>query len=209
MEIVTEPDMRSAEEARQFLMKLRTILQYLGVSTGNMEEGSFRCDANMSIRPEGSPETYPKVEVKNINSFKAVFRALEFEASARGRVVEKGGRLRQETRGWADDKGITQSQRSKEYAHDYRYFPEPDLPPLNLSPAWVREIEAGLPELPEASATGSSVPVRAVPCTMPGFSPASKGWPTTSRFAEGDQGPRPGEEGQEHGNWLLGEFSPG
>ena len=150
MEIVSEPDMRSPEEARQYLIKLRSILQYLGVSTGNMEEGSFRCDANISIRPMGSSESLAKVEVKNMNSFRAVYRALEYEAERQRKVAEEGGELTQETRGWVEDKGVTQSQRSKEYAHDYRYFPEPDLPPLTLSPAWVKEIESQLPELPEA-----------------------------------------------------------
>jgi len=149
MEIVSEPDMRSPEEARQYLIKLRSILQYLGVSTGNMEEGSFRCDANISIRPADSSESLAKVEVKNMNSFKAVFRALEHEEKRQREVAEKGGQLSQETRGWVEETGITQSQRSKEYAHDYRYFPEPDLPPLTLSPAWVKEIESRLPELPE------------------------------------------------------------
>lgn len=150
MEIVSEPDLRSAEEARQYLIKLRSILRYLGVSTGNMEEGSFRCDANVSIRPAGSKEGFAKVEVKNMNSFKAVYRALEFEAVRQRKVVEEGGRLVQETRGWVEERGITQSQRSKEYAHDYRYFPEPDLPPLALSREWVEEIRARLPELPDA-----------------------------------------------------------
>ena len=150
MEIVSEPDLRSPEEARQYLIKLRTILQYLGVSTGNMEEGSFRCDANISIRPEGSSETLAKVEVKNMNSFKAVYRALEYEAIRQRKVASEGGQLHQETRGWLDDKGITQSQRSKESAHDYRYFPEPDLPPLVLTEDWVSQIKVGLPELAEA-----------------------------------------------------------
>ena len=150
MEIVTEPDIRTPEEARQFLMKLRTILRYLGVSTGNMEEGSFRCDANISIRADGRADTSPKVEVKNMNSFKAVYRALEFEADRQRKVTAEGGRLSQETRGWVDDKGVTLPQRSKEYAHDYRYFPEPDLPPLKLEEAWVKQIQAGLPELPSA-----------------------------------------------------------
>jgi len=150
MEIVGEPDLRSPEEARQYLIKLRTILQYLGVSTGNMEEGSFRCDANISIRPVGSQDGFAKVEVKNMNSFKAVYRALEYEAERQRRVAEEGGKLVQETRGWVEEKGITVMQRSKEYAHDYRYFPEPDLPPLVLSPSWVEEIKSRLPELPEA-----------------------------------------------------------
>jgi len=149
MEIVGEPDMSSPEEARQYLMKLRTILQYLGVSTGNMEEGSFRCDANISIRPRGTTEYLSKVEVKNMNSFKAVYRALDYEAKRQQEVLEKGGKLTQETRGWVEPKGITVSQRSKEYAHDYRYFPEPDLPPLVFSKKWVEEIRARLPELPD------------------------------------------------------------
>jgi aspartyl-tRNA(Asn)/glutamyl-tRNA(Gln) amidotransferase subunit B len=150
MEIVTEPDLRSPEEARQFLIKLRSILQYLGVSTGNMEEGSFRCDANISIRPVGSSDTLAKVEVKNMNSFKAVYLALEYEAERQRKVAKEGGELVQETRGWVEERGITVAQRSKEYAHDYRYFPEPDLPPLVMSSTWVKEIRARLPELPEA-----------------------------------------------------------
>jgi aspartyl-tRNA(Asn)/glutamyl-tRNA(Gln) amidotransferase subunit B len=150
MEIVGEPDIRSPEEARQYLIKLRTILQYLGVSTGNMEEGSFRCDANISIKPSQSDETLAKAEVKNMNSFKAVYRALEYEAERQRKVAQEGGRLFQETRGWLDEKGVTVSQRSKEYAHDYRYFPEPDLPPLVLSQDWIEEIKSKLPELPEA-----------------------------------------------------------
>ena len=150
MEVVSEPDLRSAEEARQYLVKLRNILRYLGVSTGNMEEGSFRCDANVSIRPAGSSKSLAKVEVKNMNSFKAVYRAMEYEAERQRKVAEEGGRLVQETRGWVEERGATQSQRSKEYAHDYRYFPEPDLPPLTLSPSWVEEIRSRLPELPEA-----------------------------------------------------------
>ncbi len=150
MEIVGEPDLRSPEEARQYLIKLRSILQYLGVSTGNMEEGSFRCDANISVRSENGLESATKVEVKNMNSFKAVYRALEYEASRQRKVLVDGERLVQETRGWVEEAGKTVSQRSKEYAHDYRYFPEPDLPPLMLSREWVEEIRSKLPELPEA-----------------------------------------------------------
>ncbi len=149
MEIVGEPDLRSPEEARQYLMKLRTILQYLDVSTANMEEGSFRCDANISIRPEGASESLAKVEVKNMNSFKAVYRALEYEEKRQKKAAEAGKKLSQETRGWVEDRGITISQRSKEYAHDYRYFPEPDLPPLALGSEMVEKIRAQLPELPE------------------------------------------------------------
>jgi len=150
MEIVGEPDLRSPEEARQYLMKLRTILQYLGVSTGNMEEGSFRCDANISIRSENSQESNPRVEVKNMNSFRAVYRAMEYEAKRQRKAAAEGKRLIQETRGWIEEKGKTVSQRSKEYAHDYRYFPEPDLPPLILDRKWVEDVKAKLPELPDA-----------------------------------------------------------
>ncbi|MFA5308284.1 MAG: Asp-tRNA(Asn)/Glu-tRNA(Gln) amidotransferase subunit GatB [Dehalococcoidales bacterium] len=150
MEIVSDPDLRSPEEARQYLVKLRSILQYLGVSTGNMEEGSFRCDANISIRPVGSKELGPKVEVKNLNSFKAVFMAMEYEAVRQRKAVAEEKKLVQETRGWVEPEGKTVSQRSKEYAHDYRYFPEPDLPPVVISREWVEAVRAKLPELPEA-----------------------------------------------------------
>jgi len=150
MEIVGEPDLRSPEEARQYLIKLRSILQYLGVSTANMEEGSFRCDANISIRPQDSTDFLAKVEVKNMNSFKAVYLALEYEAKRQRRIAEEGKKMVQETRGWVEERGITVAQRSKEYAHDYRYFPEPDLPPLVLGREWVEEIRSKLPELPEA-----------------------------------------------------------
>ena len=150
MEVVGEPDLCSPEEARQYLVKLRSILQYLEVSTGNMEEGSFRCDANISIRPENSPDSLAKVEVKNMNSFRAVYRAMEYEAQRQRKAAAEGRRLSQETRGWVEEKGKNVSQRSKEYAHDYRYFPEPDLPPLVLDRDWVEKIRAELPELPEA-----------------------------------------------------------
>ncbi len=149
MEIVGEPDLRSPEEAREYLMKLRSILQYLGVSNANMEEGSFRCDANISIRPVGTTEYLTKVEVKNMNSFKAVYKALEYEAERQREAMETGERIEQETRGWVEESGKTVSQRSKEFAHDYRYFPEPDLPPLTISEDWIEEVRAKLPELPE------------------------------------------------------------
>jgi aspartyl-tRNA(Asn)/glutamyl-tRNA(Gln) amidotransferase subunit B len=150
MEIVSEPDLRSPEEARQYLIKLRSILQYLGVSTGNMEEGSFRCDANISVRPAGSKELGPKVEVKNLNSFKAVFLAMEYEAKRQRKAAAEGKKLVQETRGWVEPEGKTVSQRSKEYAHDYRYFPEPDLPPVIIGRDWVGAVKKKLPEMPEA-----------------------------------------------------------
>ena len=148
MEVVSEPDMRSPEEAREYLTSLHSILQYLEVSTGNMQEGSFRCDANVSIRPAGTEEYMPRVEVKNMNSFRAVFNALKHEVTRQTRVVEDGGKVAQETRGWVEERGATVSQRSKEYAHDYRYFPEPDLPPLAIDQSLVHEITSRLPELP-------------------------------------------------------------
>jgi aspartyl-tRNA(Asn)/glutamyl-tRNA(Gln) amidotransferase subunit B len=150
LETVSEPDMRSPEEARQYLVKLRQILRYIGVSSANMEEGSFRCDANISLRPAGSTELGAKVEVKNMNSFRAVYRALSFEVERQREQLQKGERLIQETRGWVEEQGATVSQRTKEYAHDYRYFPEPDLPPLRLERDYVEAVRARLPELPDA-----------------------------------------------------------
>lgn len=150
MEVVSEPEISSPEEARDYLIKLRSILRYLGVSTGNMEEGSFRCDANISIRPSGSEEFGEKVELKNLNSFKAVYQALGYEVKRQEKALDEGDTLVQETRGWLDAKNITVTQRTKEYANDYRYFPEPDLPPLVIDRAWVAKIRASIPELPEA-----------------------------------------------------------
>ena len=150
MEIVSEPDMRTPAEAREYLVRLRQILRYIGVSDANMEEGNFRCDANISLRPRGTAPFGSKVEVKNMNSFRAVHDALVFEEKRQAAVLEEGGRIPQETRGWVDERGETVSQRSKEDANDYRYFPEPDLPPLRLSRDYVEQLRAGLPELPEA-----------------------------------------------------------
>jgi aspartyl-tRNA(Asn)/glutamyl-tRNA(Gln) amidotransferase subunit B len=150
METVSEPDIRSPEEARDYLIKIRNILRYLGVSTGNMEEGSFRCDANISLRPRGTKQLFSKVEVKNLNSFKAVYQSMKYEAKRQKKLLEQGGNPVQETRGWIEEEGVTVVQRSKEYADDYRYFPEPDLPPIILERAWVEGINAKLPELPEA-----------------------------------------------------------
>lgn len=149
MEIVSEPDMRSPEEARLYMQKLREILVYLGVASGRMEEGSLRCDANISVRPVGQQQLGVKTEIKNMNSFRSVERALEYEAKRQIALIREGGRIRQETRGWVENRGVTVSQRSKEQADDYRYFPEPDLPPLIISPSWVEEIRATLPELPD------------------------------------------------------------
>jgi len=150
MEVVSEPDIRSPEEARQYLMQLRTILRYLDVSTGDMEAGAFRCDANISVRRKGETTHGTPVEVKNLNSFRAVKLALEYEMARQSVLLTRGESVARETRGWVADEGRTVSQRSKELAHDYRYFPEPDLPPLNISPEWVAEVAQWVPELPEA-----------------------------------------------------------
>jgi aspartyl-tRNA(Asn)/glutamyl-tRNA(Gln) amidotransferase subunit B len=149
-EIVSEPDMRAPEEAYAYLTTLRQILLYTGVSDCNMEEGSLRCDANVSVRPRGSQEFGTKVEVKNLNSFRFLQKALEYEIERHIGVLESGGRISQETRLWNQSANRTDSMRSKEKAHDYRYFPEPDLLPVHVSSAWREEIRAALPELPDA-----------------------------------------------------------
>ena len=150
IEIVTEPDLRSAADAAECFSRVREILVALGANDGNMEEGSLRCDANVSVRPAGQTTLGTKTEVKNVNSFRYLQKALEFEIDRQIDVLAGGGRVRQETRLWDSDRGETTSMRSKEEAHDYRYFPEPDLPPLDLDPAWVEAIRRSLPELPEA-----------------------------------------------------------
>ena len=148
-EIVSEPDMRTPDEAYAYLTTLRQILLYTGVSDCNMEEGSLRCDANVSVRLRGAKEFGTKVEVKNLNSFRYLQKALEYEIERHIGVLESGGRVSQETRLWNQAEGHTVSMRSKEKAHDYRYFPEPDLLPIHVSPAWREEVLRSLPELPE------------------------------------------------------------
>jgi aspartyl-tRNA(Asn)/glutamyl-tRNA(Gln) amidotransferase subunit B len=150
IEIVTEPDLRSAADAAACFALVREVLVALGANDGNMEEGSLRCDANISVRPAGATALGTKTEVKNVNSFRYLQKALEYEIERQIDVVEAGGTIRQETRLWDSDLGETTSMRSKEEAHDYRYFPEPDLPPLDVDIRWVDEIRASLPELPEA-----------------------------------------------------------
>ena len=150
MEIVTRPDMGSPAEATAYMRKLRQTLRYLDISDADMEKGSFRCDANISLRPRGAEELGAKVEIKNMNSFRAVQRALESEQRRQAQVLDAGGAIEQETRGYIDATGDTFSQRSKEEAHDYRYFPEPDLPPLEVTAEVVEELRARLPELPDA-----------------------------------------------------------
>lgn len=153
MEIVTEPDVRTPEEAGEFLRELRLIMRYLDVSEADMEKGHLRCDANISLRPAGDKEFYPKTEIKNLNSFKAVERALSYEIVRQTKVWEETGKAPevQGTRGWDDKEGKTFVQRVKEEANDYRYFPEPDIPELDFAPEWVDKIRAELPELPTQS----------------------------------------------------------
>ncbi|MCI5888522.1 MAG: Asp-tRNA(Asn)/Glu-tRNA(Gln) amidotransferase subunit GatB [Brachyspira sp.] len=150
LEIVSEPDMRSSDEARAYMEELRNIVRYIGVCDGNLEEGSMRCDANISIMPKGSKEFGTRAEIKNVNSFSALQRAIEYEIDRQIEIVEEGGEVVQETRLWDDNSRETKSMRGKEDAHDYRYFPEPDLMPLEISREWVDEIRTSLPELPEA-----------------------------------------------------------
>jgi aspartyl-tRNA(Asn)/glutamyl-tRNA(Gln) amidotransferase subunit B len=149
MEIVSEPDIRSPQEAVEYMKKLRTILRYLGVCDGNMEQGSLRCDANVSIRLIGQKEFGVKAEIKNINSFRFVEKALEYEIRRQIKVLGEGGRIIQETRLWDSARDITESMRGKEEAHDYRYFPEPDLVPIKVEQKWIDEIKTSLPELPD------------------------------------------------------------
>ena len=149
MEIVSEPDIRTPVEAVEYMKKLRAILRYLGVCDGNMEQGSLRCDANVSVRPVGQDGFGVKTEIKNINSFRFVEKALEYEIKRQAKVLEDGGKIVQETRLWDASTGTTQSMRTKEEAHDYRYFPDPDLVPLTVEQTWLDEIKESLPELPD------------------------------------------------------------
>lgn len=150
VEIVSEPDFRSSQEAYDYMTYLRKTLLYLGVCDGNMEEGSLRCDANISIRPKGSDQLGTKVEIKNLNSFRFLQRALDYEIQRQIEVLSEGGQIVQETRLWDETEERTFSMRSKEEAHDYRYFPEPDLLPLKLDPEWIKQVQESLPELPGA-----------------------------------------------------------
>src|SRR5262245_60413549 len=148
IEIVSEPDIRSADEAHAYLTELKQVLQYVAVSTCDMEKGHLRCDANVSVRPRGQEEFGTKAEVKNLNSFRFLKQALDFEIARQVALIESGGRVVQETRLYNPDVGETFSMRSKEDAHDYRYFPEPDLVPLTIGAGWLSRLESEMPELP-------------------------------------------------------------
>lgn len=149
MEIVSEPDIRNPQEAAEYVKKLRAIVRYLGVCDGNMEQGSLRCDANVSVRPAGQKEFGTRTEIKNMNSFKYIEKALEYEIKRQVKLLNDGGKIVQETRLWNTNKGITESMRSKEKAHDYRYFPDPDLVPVKVDEKWKEEIKSQLVELPD------------------------------------------------------------
>jgi aspartyl-tRNA(Asn)/glutamyl-tRNA(Gln) amidotransferase subunit B len=201
MEIVSEPDLRSADEAREYVMRLRAILQYIGVNNGDMESGQLRCDANVSLRPVGSTDLGTKVEVKNMNSFRAIHRAIEYEIARQTQVLDTGGKLVQETRGWNDARGLTVSQRTKEFAEDYRYFPEPDLPPLDVSRKWVDEIRAGLPELPAARRERFITAYGLTPydaSLLTSTPPMAEFFETTVRL---------GAPAKASANWILSDFS--
>jgi aspartyl-tRNA(Asn)/glutamyl-tRNA(Gln) amidotransferase subunit B len=174
LEIVTEPDMHSADEVVAYLKGLRDILMYLEVCDGNMDEGSFRCEPNLSLRPLGQKEFGTKVELKNINSFKFVKDAVEYEIKRQTKVLNEGGKVRQETRLWNLERGETAVMRSKEEAHDYRYFPDPDLVPLKLDPEWIEGFRSSLPELP-ASRVKRFVTEYGLPDYDAGLLTASKG----------------------------------
>lgn len=200
-EIVTEPDIRSPQEARAFIQKLRSILLHLGVSDCNMEEGSLRCDANISLRQKGETALGTKTEVKNMNSFRALVKALEFEIERQFHLIGGGERVVQETRHWDANRNITTSLRSKEEAHDYRYFPDPDLVPMELSRDWVEGLRAGLPELPDAREK-RLIETFGIPAYDARFMTQSK--------AHGDYFEEVmsfGAEPKAASNWVMGELS--
>ncbi len=200
IEIVTEPDLRSPAEAAGFFEALREILVTLEVNDGNMEEGSLRCDANVSIRPAGQTTLGIKAEVKNLNSFRYLQKALDYELRRQAAVVDEGGTVRQETRLWNAAKARTESMRSKEEAHDYRYFPEPDLPPLEVSADWVQEVRATLMELPEAERRRLASEYGLSDYDATGL---SRGAPGGVRFFEATVAA--GAEAKTAANWILGD----
>jgi aspartyl-tRNA(Asn)/glutamyl-tRNA(Gln) amidotransferase subunit B len=201
MEIVSEPDMRSAEEAGAYLRKLRSILRHLGTCDGNMEEGSLRCDANVSVRrPNGPLGT--RCEIKNVNSIKFLMQAIEYEARRQIEVIEGGGRITQETRLFDSGQGITRPMRSKEYAHDYRYFPDPDLLPLTLQADWVEKIRESLPELPD-EIKARFVADYGLPIYDAGVLVAEK---ATAAYFEAAVAAVPKAEAKTAANWVTGEL---
>jgi aspartyl-tRNA(Asn)/glutamyl-tRNA(Gln) amidotransferase subunit B len=198
-EIVSEPDVRSAEEAAEYLRAIRTLVRYLGIGDGNMEEGSLRCDANVSLRKRGETKLGTKTEIKNMNSFKNVRDAIEHEVKRQATLLDRGERIVQETRLWDAARGVTQAMRSKEHAHDYRYFPEPDLPPLVVSDAALAELKASLPDLPEDRFARYT--------TAAGLSPQDAGALVAEREIAGyfDAVVAAGAPAKRAANWVLNE----
>jgi len=203
MEIVSEPDMRSAEEARDYAMALRTLLRTVGASEADMEKGQLRAEPNISVRRTGTTELGVKTELKNINSFRNLQRAIDFEVKRQIEALESGHDVVQETRGWSDAEQRTFAQRTKEFAEDYRYFPEPDLPPLELDPAWIEELRRVLPELPEARRV-RLVAQYALPQHDASLIAAERG---LADLFEGAV--RAGAEARPVANWIIGEVAPG
>ena len=202
MEIVSEPDLRSADEARDYAQGLRTLLRTIGASEAEMEKGQLRCEPNISIRRYGADDLGVKTELKNINSFRALHRAIQFEVNRQVEVVESGEAVVQETRGWSEAEGRTFSQRSKEFAEDYRYFPEPDLPPLELDRAWIEDLRRALPELPAAR--------RARLVSQYGL-PASDAAQIAADRELADLFEGATKAGADHkatANWIIGEVAP-
>lgn len=200
IEIVSEPDMRSADEAQAYLKTLRDILVYLGICSGNMEEGSFRCDANVSVRPVGAEKLGTKAELKNMNSFKFVKEAIDYEIRRQIDLIESGGKVIQETRLFDSAKGITASMRSKEEAHDYRYFPDPDLLPLIVTDALIEDARATLPELPRAKRE-RFVSEHGIPAYDAGVLTASRALADYYEQAVKETG-----EPKLSSNWIMGEL---
>jgi aspartyl-tRNA(Asn)/glutamyl-tRNA(Gln) amidotransferase subunit B len=201
LEIVSEPDLRSAKEAVAYLKKLHQLVVYLGICDGNMQEGSFRCDANVSVRPKGEAKFGTRAEIKNVNSFRFVEKAIEYEIERQIELLESGGKMLQETRLYDSDKNETRPMRSKEEAMDYRYFPDPDLPPLVIDDAFIREVEATLPELPDAK--------RARFVKQYGLSPYDAGVLTASRAMAKfyEQAVSASSQPKLAANWISSELS--
>jgi aspartyl-tRNA(Asn)/glutamyl-tRNA(Gln) amidotransferase subunit B len=208
LEIVSEPDIRSAAEAGAYLKKLRELLRYVDASDANMEEGQFRCDANVSLRPVGTAALGTKVEIKNLNSFRFVQEALEHEITRQAAALDSGERIVQETRLYDPDRGVTRAMRSKESAHDYRYFPDPDLLPLEVSRAWASEVRGSMPELPDAK-RDRFVRDYGLPAYDAGVLTASRGLAEYFEAAARAYGAsRNGADGigKETSNWVMGEL---
>jgi aspartyl-tRNA(Asn)/glutamyl-tRNA(Gln) amidotransferase subunit B len=180
LEIVSEPDMRSAKEAVAYMKKLHSLVRYLEICDGNMQEGSFRCDANVSVRPKGQTEFGTRAEIKNLNSFRYVEKAINYEVERQIDLIENGGRVVQETRLYDANKDETRSMRAKEEANDYRYFPDPDLLPVEIEPAFVEQVRATLPELPDAKKARFVASTASAP-TMPACSRRRASWRIISK----------------------------